>query len=147
GGSELSRWRDAHYPTVEERVTEHAQLVDLLYSRGWNRFGWPQSVTGAGGDARHRAVLFDELCSADLPVPDQHVLLETLGPALIHFSPNLANDVIGPALSGQEWWGQGFSEPEAGSDLASLRCRAQRADDGYVLSGQKIWTSNGATAK
>lgn len=143
----LERWRDQHYPTVEERVAETAVLVDALYDSTLNRYGWPEAMGGAGGDARHRAVLYDELSSADLPIPDQQLVLETLGPALIQFNPELAKDLIPRALQGLEWWAQGFSEPEAGSDLASLRCRAVRDGDDYVINGQKVWTSNGATAR
>lgn len=72
----------------------------------------------------------------------------TLGPALIRFAPDLAATYMPGYLSGAEWWGQSFSEPESGSDLATLRTRA--VDDGaggFVVNGQKIWTSQGPTAK
>lgn len=145
--SALGRWRGQHYATVEERVAETAVLVEVLNRGRWNRYGWPEEVGGLGGDARHRAVLYDELSAAGLPIPDQQLVLETLGPALIQFAPDLARELIPLALRGSEWWAQGFSEPEAGSDLASLRCRARREGDSYVVSGQKVWTSNGATAR
>jgi alkylation response protein AidB-like acyl-CoA dehydrogenase len=145
--AELNRWQGQHYGTVEERVAETAVLVETLYTGQWNRYGWPEGVGGLGGDARHRAVLYDEMSAACLPVPDQQLVLETLAPALLFFSPELAATMIPAALRGEEWWAQGFSEPEAGSDLASLRCRARRDGADYVVSGQKLWTSNGATAK
>ncbi|MCW2526928.1 MAG: putative acyl-CoA dehydrogenase, partial [Pseudonocardiales bacterium] len=59
----------------------------------------------------------------------------------------LAAQYLPEFLSGEAWWGQGFSEPEAGSDLASLRCRATPTEGGYRLSGQKLWTTNGFTAR
>jgi alkylation response protein AidB-like acyl-CoA dehydrogenase len=142
----LGRWRRAHHPTVEDKLTEHAALMRLLNEAGWNRYGWPESVGGLGGDERHRAVYFDELTARDLPVPEQHLMLETLGPAAVRFAPALATRFLPAYLRGDEWWGQGFSEPESGSDLASLRCRAERTGEHYVISGQKIWTSHGATA-
>jgi hypothetical protein len=143
----LHQWRDRHYPSTEERVADHARLMAALYrDGGWNRYGWPERAGGLGGDERHRAVLYDELAAADLPVPAPHLLLETLGPPVVRFAPALAARHLPAFLRGEEWWGQGFSEPEAGSDLAGLRCRARRAGDHYVISGQKLWTSHGATA-
>lgn len=144
--SALDRWRARHYATVEQRVAETAVLMEVLYRGRWNRYGWPEDMGGLGGDARHRAILYDELSAVGLPIPHQQLVLETLGPALIHFAPELAVEMMPRALQGLEWWGQGFSEPEAGSDLASLRCRAHRDGDSYVVSGQKVWTSMGATS-
>jgi alkylation response protein AidB-like acyl-CoA dehydrogenase len=91
-------------------------------------------------------VLFDELARADLPIPGQYDLLTTLGPPVMAFSPELAAQYLPGFLRGDEWWAQGFSEPEAGSDLAALRCRATPVDGGYLVSGQKLWTSHAATA-
>ncbi|WP_330255165.1 acyl-CoA dehydrogenase family protein [Nocardia sp. NBC_00565] len=144
--SSLHAWRTRHYATTEERIADHAALMGELYRQGWNRYGWPVAAGGAGGDERHRAVLYDELAAAGLPIPTPHLLLETLGPPVSRFAPELAARYLPAYLRGEEWWGQGFSEPEAGSDLASLRCRARRDGDNYVLSGQKLWTSHGATA-
>ena len=82
-----------------------------------------------------------------LPVPAQHWTLETLGPALLAFAPQLAATHLPAYLSGAQWWGQSFSEPESGSDLATLRTRAvDDGDGGFVVNGQKIWTSQGPTA-
>jgi alkylation response protein AidB-like acyl-CoA dehydrogenase len=142
----LQRFRNRRYPSTEARMADHAGLERLLYDGGWNRYGWPSAAGGLGGDERHRAVLYDELAAAGLPVPGQHMLLETLGPPVVRFAQDLAAAHLPAYLRGEEWWGQGFSEPEAGSDLASLRCRARRDGDTYVVTGQKLWTSHGATA-
>jgi alkylation response protein AidB-like acyl-CoA dehydrogenase len=128
-------------------MAEHAALMAQLFQGGWNRYGWPADAGGFGGDERHRAVLYDELSAAGVDVPEQQMLLETLGPAVLRFAPALAAQFLSAYLAGEEWWAQSFSEPEAGSDLAGLRCRARREGDHYVLSGQKIWTSHGATAR
>ncbi|WP_109526583.1 MULTISPECIES: acyl-CoA dehydrogenase family protein [Nocardia] len=144
--AETDRWRNAHYDTVPDELAAHAELVALLYEHGWNRYGWPGYASGLGGDERHRAVLYDELAAADLPLPGQHLVLETMGPPTVHFSEEISATLLPRFLSGKEWWGQGFSEPEAGSDLAALRCRAHREGEDYVVDGQKIWTSYGATA-
>jgi alkylation response protein AidB-like acyl-CoA dehydrogenase len=143
---DLERWRGCQYSSVEERITDHAAMMRVLCEGGWNRYGWPEEAGGLGGDPRHRAVLYDELSAADLPVPDPHLMLETLGPPLLRFAPHLAARFLPSYLRGEEWWGQGFSEPEAGSDLAALRCRARLDGDHYLISGQKLWTSHGATA-
>jgi len=142
----LGRFRGRRYPSTEARMADHAGLERLLYDGGWNRYGWPPAAGGLGGDERHRAVLYDELAAAGLPIPGQHMLLETLGPPVVRFAPGLAAAYLPAYLRGEQWWGQGFSEPEAGSDLASLRCRARRDGDTYVVTGQKLWTSHGATA-
>ena len=146
GADPYAEWRDAHYPSAEEQSAGDGRLLARLHDGGWNRFGWPEDAGGLGGDLRHRAVLYDELAAAGLGVPQPTLVLETLSPPLLHFAPELAAMMLPRALQGLEWWGQGFSEPEAGSDLASLRCRARRDGDSYVVSGQKLWTSQGPTA-
>lgn len=142
-----SQWRESAFDNAEDALAHDASVIARLYDAGWNRYGWPLSAGGLGGDEKHRAVYYDELAVAMLPVPSQHWTLETLGPALLEFAPELAAAHLPSYLCGREWWGQGFSEPEAGSDLANLRTRA--ADDGangLIINGQKIWTSQGSTA-
>ena len=127
----------------EETVALGLEITRLLWAEGWKRHGWPAELGGLGGGVRHRAVYYDELCRAGLFVPESDNSLEVLSPAVLRFAPNLAREMLPGMLSGQEVWGQGFSEPEAGSDLAALRTRAVPSDEGYTVSGQKIWTSNG----
>ena len=90
----------------------------------------------------------DELCRADVEIPEQNVILEVVGPALVAFAPEVAARRLPAVLRGEDVLCQGFSEPESGSDLAGLRCRA-RFDSGtgeFVVNGQKIWTSFGHVA-
>jgi alkylation response protein AidB-like acyl-CoA dehydrogenase len=141
-------WRTSAFDTAEDELAYHATVLSRVYEAGWNRYGWPEAAGGFGGTELHRAAYFDELAAAMLPVPEQHWTLEVLGPALVKYAPDLAAEHLPNYLRGAEWWGQCFSEPEAGSDLAALLCRA--TDDGaggFVLHGQKIWTSQGPTAK
>ncbi len=143
----VHRWRSAAFDSAEESIAHDASVLSRLYEAGWNRYGWPQSAGGLGGNEIHRAVYFEELAHAMLPIPAQHWSLEVLGPALVKFAPPLAEKCLPRYLCGAEWWAQGFSEPEAGSDLAALRTRA--SDDGaggWVFNGQKIWSSQGPTA-
>jgi alkylation response protein AidB-like acyl-CoA dehydrogenase len=140
-------WRAAAFTSAEDGLAHDATVMARLHADGWNRYGWPEAAGGLGGNEIHRAVYYEELGHAMLPIPAQHWTLETLGPALLKFAPGLAAAYLPGYLSGAEWWGQSFSEPESGSDLASLRTRAV-ADKagGFVINGQKIWTSQGPTA-
>jgi alkylation response protein AidB-like acyl-CoA dehydrogenase len=144
---ELNTWRAAgDFPDVPEEMAFSAGLMRALHGAGFGRYGFTTQAGGLGGDVRHWAVLWDELSRADLPIPGQMSLLITLAPPVMQFAPHLAERYLPAVIRGDQWWGQCFSETEAGSDLAALRCRATRTDDGYVISGQKLWTSHGATA-
>jgi acyl-CoA dehydrogenase len=141
------QWRSAAFTSAEDGLAHDATVMARLYSDGWNRYGWPESAGGLGGNEIHRAVYYEELGYAMLPIPAQHWTLETLGPALLKFASHLGAQYLPGYLSGAEWWGQSFSEPESGSDLATLRTRAvYDGAGGFVLNGQKIWTSQGPTA-
>ncbi len=142
----LDEWRHGHRADVADEMRFTAGLLGVLYDAGFGRYGVPVEAGGLGGDVRHWAVLYDELAAADLPLTGQHSLLTTLTFPVIRFAPHLAATYLPEFLSGAAWWGQGFSESEAGSDLAALRCRAVRDGDEYVVSGHKLWTSHGATA-
>jgi acyl-CoA dehydrogenase len=112
-----------------------------LYERGWIAPAWPRNFGGTGWSARQR-YLFDRECAAN----DAPVLfasgLRALGPLLIERGTDEQRARHLPAiLSGEDLWCQGFSEPSAGSDLASLQCRADPDGDHYIVTGSKIWTT------
>jgi len=94
-----------------------------------------------------RATVIDELATAGYAVPEFHSTVEIIGPLLIRFAPALAVVHLPAALAGDERWCQGFSEPDAGSDLGSLRTRAVPEGTGYRISGQKMWSSFGQVAQ
>ncbi|MFC9835179.1 acyl-CoA dehydrogenase family protein [Rhodococcus sp. NPDC127530] len=128
-------------------AVEHArELMALLYEAGWSRWGWPEEIGGLGGSELHRAALYDGLGAAGVEIPEVFVILETVAPVLAHYSPELAAEHLPAYLRGEEVWGQGFSEPEAGSDLASVRTSARVTDDGVLLNGQKTWMTLGPCA-
>src|ERR1700728_4942658 len=142
----VDSWRGGYIDDVAEEMRFSAGLLRVLYDAGFGRYGMPAAVGGLGGDVRHWAVLFDELSRAGITPTGQHSLLVTLAYPVAKFAPALAADYLPEFLSGDAWWGQGFSESEAGSDLAALRCRAVRQGDEYGISGHKIWTSLAETA-
>jgi len=112
-----------------------------LAARGWIAPAWPKEYGGAGLSIRHQFILNEEMALARAPsVGGLGVAM--LGPTLIvHGTEEQKAEHLPRILSGEVVWCQGFSEPGAGSDLASLQTRAVRDGDDYVINGQKIWTT------
>ena len=118
-----------------------------LFDGGWIAPGWPVEHGGRGLDLAHRIILDNELAAARAPVPIGFSGIDTLGPALIRFGTDEQRARFLPRiLTAEDLWCQGYSEPDAGSDLASLRTTARRDGDHYVVTGQKVWTSYGGRA-
>ncbi len=118
------------------------KLQRLLFDAGWIRLGWDETVGGLGGEPIMRSVVSEELAAAGYPPPFSFGTQEVLGPAVAQFARReLAAEVMPRLLAGEETWCQGFSEPGAGSDLASLRLRAVPDGDDWLVSGEKVWTS------
>ncbi|MTD16316.1 acyl-CoA dehydrogenase [Nakamurella sp. YIM 132087] len=157
GSATLRAWLDDHREdlavgradpadTLDERVDRGSQLWGRLSALGVALDGWPVDAGGRGGTAVHRAVLYDGLVAAGLVLPESAAALEVVGAALTSYAPALARRHLPALLAGEELWCQGFSETEAGSDLASLRTRAERSEVGWKVTGHKIWTSLGHRA-
>lgn len=144
--SELNRLRDPS-GDLRTRIAASAELMRWLFDGGWIRWGWPEEVGGLGGTPTLRCQIVERLALRGFEIPHHLYVLEVVGPAVAKHAPALAARLLPRALRGDELWCQGFSEPEAGSDLAALRARATARDDGtWVVSGQKTWTSYGAHA-
>ncbi|UWQ57751.1 acyl-CoA dehydrogenase family protein [Leisingera caerulea] len=125
---------------------DHEEWHAILNKRGWLAGNWPKAFGGAGWDAVQRHIFEDEMTRASAPriVPFG---LGMLGPVLQKFGSKAQQDYYLPRiLSGDDWWCQGYSEPGAGSDLASVRTTAERDGDHYVVNGQKTWTTLGQHA-
>ncbi|MDQ1514126.1 MAG: hypothetical protein QOC59_1968, partial [Microbacteriaceae bacterium] len=133
-------------PGIEEAVKHLAGLQALIFDEGWSRLGWPQSAGGLGGDPRFRAAMFQTLWDLDIQIPEPFTTLEILVPVLLVFAPHLSDELLPALLRGDDMWAQAFSEPDAGSDLASLRTRMEPDGDGYRLYGQKVWSTSGHMA-
>ena len=141
GGEEEGSWeRDRRSP-----VAEHKQAADdwtkALAQQGWVAPHWPKEFGGAGLSPMEQFIFKQEMAASGAPsVGGQGV--SQLGPTLIiHGTPEQKAEHLPKILSGEVDWRQGYSEPGAGSDLASLQTRAVRDGDEYVINGQKIWTS------
>jgi alkylation response protein AidB-like acyl-CoA dehydrogenase len=155
--AELHAWLDAHHAelapthplpgTLDDHVAQMQRVKSILFEAGWMQLGWPERVGGRGGSPMLRTELGAAIAARDLADPGLYSLIEVLAPTLIDFAPpELAAEVVPRLLSGAEMWCQGFSEPGAGSDLASLSCRAVPEGDArtastWVIKGQKVWTS------
>jgi alkylation response protein AidB-like acyl-CoA dehydrogenase len=128
--------------TLDERMDQIAKVRRLAFDAGWARWGWPETVGGLGGPAILRAYLSEAITMRDLVETGLYSMPEVLGPSVIAFAPSaLSAAMLPPLLRGDEVWCQGFSEPGTGSNLAALTCRAVRGDDGWRVTGQKVWTS------
>jgi hypothetical protein len=143
----MAAYRGRVPTTIEDDVAHDRGLLRILFDVGWTRLGWPEWAGGLGGSEIHRACVYDELAAHDVALPEAFVLLETLGPVLCRYAPALARTHLPRYLAGEELWGQGFSEPDAGSDLASVRTTAVALPSGgWRVNGQKIWTTLGHCA-
>ena len=128
--------------TTDQLLAHQRRVQRLLFDAGWMRWGWPEAVGGLGGTPMFRAVLGEELTGRALVHGAAFSMAEVLAPAVARFADAaLAAAVLPPLLRGDELWCQGFSEPDAGSDLGSLRTTARPDGDDWVINGQKLWTS------
>jgi alkylation response protein AidB-like acyl-CoA dehydrogenase len=128
--------------TLDDHMAQIAKIRRLTFDAGWARYGWPERVGGLGGSTLLRAYLSEALTARDLVYSGVYSMPEVLGPSFVSFAPpQLSAAMIPPLLRGDEVWCQGFSEPGTGSNLGSLTCRAARTDDGWQVTGQKVWTS------
>jgi alkylation response protein AidB-like acyl-CoA dehydrogenase len=147
---EVRAFLRAHLPAaLREKVLHHRHLERddhvrwqrILHERGWGAPGWAQTWGGTGWSPMQR-LIFD-IESGIAGAPRQLPFgLNMIGPVLMKFGNAAQQDRFLPRiLSGEQWWCQGYSEPGAGSDLASLKTRAVREGDHYVVNGQKTWTT------
>ena len=128
--------------TDEELFPERRAWQRSLYEAGWLGITWPERYGGRGASRTEQAIVIEELALARAPRLANDIALEMGGPTILtHGTEAQKERFLRPMLSAEEIWCQAFSEPDAGSDLAALRTSARAVDGGYVLSGQKVWTS------
>ena len=120
---------------------DYVRWQRILNERGWGAPSWPREHGGTGWNARQRT-LFEEECFVAGAPRQMPFGLSMVGPVLQAFGSEQQQKRFLPRiLTMEDWWCQGYSEPGAGSDLASLTTRAERRDDVYIVNGQKTWTS------
>ncbi|MDF1602588.1 acyl-CoA dehydrogenase family protein [Nocardioides sp. YIM 152315] len=115
----------------------------LLAEHGWTCVGWPEEHGGRGLSLTQQVIFHEEYAKADAPVRVNHLGEELLGPTLMAFGTDAQKERFLPKIVAvEELWAQGYSEPDAGSDLANVQTRARLDGDDWVVDGQKVWTSN-----
>jgi alkylation response protein AidB-like acyl-CoA dehydrogenase len=113
----------------------------ILYRQGWVAANWPKEYGGTGWNVTQRYIFNEECAAAETPALLPFGL-SMVGPVIYTFGSDAQKQKYLPRiLSGEDWWCQGYSEPGAGSDLASLKTRAVREGDHYIVNGQKTWTT------
>jgi hypothetical protein len=149
---EVRDWVRTHLPADIAHKVHHAlrlsrddmqRWAKILGARGWLGFAWPKQFGGPGWTAVQKHLFEEECALAGAPriVPFGPVMV---APVIMAFgTPEQQQRFLPGIASGEVWWSQGYSEPGSGSDLASVKCRAERQGDHYIVNGQKTWTTLG----
>jgi len=147
----LRAWLETNLPEERRGGRGGAQRFDDSFGREWSRLlyeggyaglTWPKEYGGAGAPYSFQAIFYEEMARASAPGHVGVIGLGMAGPTIMaHGSEEQKQAHLSKILSAEEIWCQGFSEPDAGSDLAAARTRAERRGDVYVVNGQKVWSS------
>lgn len=151
---EVRAWLQSHLPpdltsgafAFSRADREHVERLRAwqrtLWEGGWVGLNWPRKYGGRGASIVEQIIFYEELARAQAPPPINRGALSMLGPTLMaHGTEAQTQRFLPKILTAEEIWCQGFSEPNAGSDLANLQTRAERDGDDFVVTGQKVWTS------
>ena len=153
---EFRRWLERNLPpeicvddAADQRVAPDRETLEkriawqkTMHAAGWVGISWPMEYGGRGASFMQQVIFDEEYTRARAPVLPAASALNLLGPTLIHWgTEEQKRRYLPPILSADELWCQGYSEPDAGGDLASLRTRAVDHGDHFVVNGQKVWTS------
>jgi len=152
--AEVRAWLAAHVPKVPlasfdtaEGFAAHREWERTLASGNWGMVTWPESYGGRGCDLIQWLIFEEEYYRAGAPARVNQNGVFLLGPTLMEYGSEAQKARFLPAMaSGEEIWAQGWSEPNAGSDMAAIRCQAIRDGDDYVINGQKIWSTRAVYA-
>lgn len=156
--AELREWLSANLTDELVAARRHSGRDDAAFEmlRGWSRtmsdagwaaVSWPREYGGRGATVLEQLVYTEETTRARAPMPLNVIGMNNIAPAIMQYGTEDQKKTLLPRMMrADDIWCQGMSEPEAGSDLAALRTRALRDTDGFVVNGQKIWTSLGHRA-
>ncbi len=151
---EVRGWLEANHPGQAPEGDDAAEFEfrrawqKRMHDAGWAGISWPEEFGGKGATLIEQAIFNEELAKQRVPAPANVLGLVMGGPMVIaHGTEEQKERWLEPILSGEEIWCQGFSEPESGSDLASLKSRAVKSNGGWKISGQKVWTTYAHEAK
>jgi alkylation response protein AidB-like acyl-CoA dehydrogenase len=150
---EVRAWFAANDPGPEPQGDDagYARRRDFqrrMADDGLAAVHWPAEFGGRGATLTESAIFFEELGRSGAPLPANVLGLLLAGPTIMAWgTPEQKERYLGPILTADEIWCQGFSEPDAGSDLASVKTRAVREGDQWVVTGQKVWTSGAQYSK
>lgn len=147
---EIRSWLESNVPgekfesvSTVEGLAQHRAWERRLYDAGFAAINWPTAYGGRGMDAIGTAIFYDEYLRAGAPERISRLALGLAGPTLIEEGTDAQRSRwLTNMLTGDDIWCQGFSEPDAGSDLASLRTRGEVSGDSIRVNGQKVWTSH-----
>ncbi|HEX5988818.1 MAG TPA: acyl-CoA dehydrogenase family protein [Solirubrobacterales bacterium] len=152
---EVRSWLQENHPGPEPEGAGLDEVMAFrrewqlkLHGAGWAGISWPQEYGGRGATMIEQAIFAAEASRQEAPAPANVLGLAMGGPVVIaHGTDEQKARYLEPILTGEEIWCQGFSEPESGSDLASLKTRAVKDGDEWVVTGQKVWTTFAQYAK
>lgn len=152
---EVRVWLNANAPKDDSRETSQEALIanrrawqKKLYDAGYVGITWPKEYGGRGAGFMEQLIFNDEMIVAQTPEPINVIGLGMGGPVVIaHGTEEQKKRYLPPLLSAEEIWCQGFSEPDAGSDLSGLQTRAEDKGTHYLVNGQKVWTTLAHVAK
>ena len=152
--AEVREWLAEHVPAkplasfdTEAGFAAHREWERTLAAGNWGMVTWPEAFGGRGCDLIQWLIFEEEYYRAEAPGRVNQNGIFLLGPTLMEYGSEEQKARFLPAMaSGEEIWAQGWSEPNAGSDMAAIRCRADRDGDAYVINGQKIWSTRAVYA-
>jgi alkylation response protein AidB-like acyl-CoA dehydrogenase len=152
--AEVRSWLEENHPGPAPEGDDAAEFEfrrawqRKLHEAGWAGLSWPEEYGGKGATLIEQSIFSEELARQRVPLPANVLGLVMGGPMLIaHGDEAQKERYLEPILSGEEIWCQGFSEPESGSDLASLKTRAVKSNGRWKVTGQKVWTTYAHEAK